>query len=205
MRKVVNGKYDDPNSTRSIFQISEEEFDLIKESVVHLSNKYSFFIDASEEELRSIVGFSGNIGDFKRDIINDMEAIKALEVRIMTLVLSSSNEIPEMTPHEFRVLVESVANYCSDITNAIDMDADAIKAAAKGAMSISEKVVSESEINKALDEITSEEYKKKVYEKSKILYSIFEVINEPHEGEECYDEMGEKEEPSQEVSSSDTN
>jgi len=130
MRKVVSGKYSEPNSTRSIFEISMEEFDMIKESVVHLKNKYSFFIDASEEELRNIMGFTGNIDDFRKDISSDTEALKALEVRIMTLVLSSSNEIPEMTPHEFRMLVESVANYCADITNAIDMNADEVKAAA---------------------------------------------------------------------------
>ena len=211
MKRIVNGHYTDPASSRTISEISPPEFEGIKEAILHLKTKHNFLLQMSDDGFRKVIQISQAqsssplssmpldefamsdevISDARKALQRDFDIAVVLESRIILLALSNTmDEIKDLLNDEFRVLIDAIRHTCVDFTNVINSSKEEML---QEVSQINvDGIIPEDKIKDGLDKFTSEEYKEKIYQKAQILYSILESINQPYEEAEYFDSEGNK-------------
>jgi hypothetical protein len=208
MKRIVNGHFADPTSTRTISDILPEEFDVIRDSIEHIKKKYGFLLELSDDAWRKMMSDSKvelksiSLDEFEmsdemmiegREVIKrDLDITTALEVRVILLTLSkSTNEISDLSNEEFRVFIDALRHTCLDFSNLVNSSKEEmleqVEKINKGS-----NLIEEGRLNEGLDRITTEEHREETYAKVQMLFSILEIINQPYEGAEYIGKDGNK-------------
>ena len=208
MKRIVNGHYADPTSTRTLSEISTKEFEVVKDSIVHIKKKYNILIEMSDDDWKEMMQASGaqlsamSLDEFamsgetmmqgRKALKRDADIVSALEARIILLALSNRmNEMSDLSNDEFRVLIDAIRHTCVDFSNLVNSSREELLEQAKKINKLI-NILPEEKLGEGLDKITTEEHIEKVYQKTKVLYSILETINQPYEGAEYLDSDGSK-------------
>lgn len=206
MKRIVSGHFADPASTWDVAEISSEELAAITKSIEHTKKKYEYLLELNESSWRTMIAESNQIKTdaqnhhaetpvdaLRKAVEKDLDIIAILKAKIILVILSKESVVGlrDLSSNEFRVLIDAVRHYCTDLTVAINATREEIEAAIGRTDEVKDFQVKEN-ITVGLNKMSTEEYKEEKYSLVQKLFSILEIINEPYEGAEYHDAHGRK-------------
>lgn len=204
MKRIVNGHYADPESTRDITEISPEEFTEIKFAFRHQHKKMLAMLKFTDDDLQTLIAeqmagatehemkslqlltpdvlrasFRMNI-----DLLNGL--ITRMEKREKN---KNTSELKGLSFSDFAVLIDAVRYYCTDITSIINSDEAVLRDAVTLANIKSGMSITPEKIEEGIDKVLGSG-QQDLWKSSKILYGILEQINVPYEDAVYLDRNG---------------
>lgn len=204
MKRIVNGHYADPNSTRDIVEISPEEFEEIKFAFRHQHKKMQAMLKFADEDLHILIAeqmATATEHEMKSLQLLTPDVLRAsfrMNIDLMEKLMNrmdnqekekNTSELKSLSFSDFAVLIDAVRFSCSDITSVINTDEAVLRDAVTIANIKSGNNLSPEKIEEGIDKVLGSG-QEDLWKRSKILYGILEQINLPYEDAVYYDRDG---------------